>query len=172
MKARDIAIAGILIALQVLTLLLVFVLPTIKLALLFAACVYPGILLRLGVKKSVILTSFVACATLVFLIVQIPEIQFAYVAFFGWYGLVHENTRNISMAKQQLIRWGCFSVSVGFLYTVFTYIITFQLEYALWLIALLGAVSFIVMQVFYELIIKEFIKISKIKLIDGKIVFK
>ena len=64
MKSRDIAIAGIVTALQIITLLISYIIPTIKLALLFAASVYPGVLLRIGVKRRTVASSFLASAAL------------------------------------------------------------------------------------------------------------
>lgn len=171
MKAREIAIAGLLAALQVLTLLLAYVIPTIKLALLFAASVYPGVLLRIGVKKRAVFTSYISAAVLTVLLVQIPEIQAGFAVFFGWYGLLHESTKNIRPIKRQVLRWAGFLAAALAFYVAILYFVNIQFKYALWVMALLGAAAFVIMQFIYEFTVKEFIKASKISLSDGKITF-
>ena len=172
MKAREIAIAGLLIALQILTLLLAYVIPTIKLAVLFAASLYAGILLRIGIKKRVVLVSYLSSVILTIFLVQIPQIQVTFAAFFGWYGILHEATKSMRLLKQQAVRWAGFAASVAVLYFLITYIIHIELAYALWVMALLGAAAFAIMQLLYEFTVKEFIKISKIRFSEGKITFK
>ncbi len=172
MKARDIALASILIALQIITLLISYIMPTIKLALLFAASVYPGVLLRIGVKRRTIVASFFASAALVVFLVQVPEIQAGFIALFGWYALLHESTKHMHKISQQLIRWTGFMLAAGGMYLAFTYIVPIEIGYALWIVALAGVAAFALMQILYELVVCEVIKFTKIRLINGKIKFK
>jgi hypothetical protein len=172
MKARELAIAGLLVALQILTLLLAYVLPTIKLALLFAACLYSGVLLRIGIKYKVVLLAYVSSVVLTVFIIQIPQIQVTFAAFFGWYGILHEATKSKRRVKQQSLRWLGFATAAATLYVLITYVVHIELEYALWLMALLGAAAFIAMQLIYEFAVREFVKISKISYSDGRITFK
>ena len=172
MRARDIALASILTALQIITLLISYVIPTIKLALLFAAALYPGVLLRIGVKRRTVTASFFASAALTVLLVQVPEIQAGFIALFGWYALLHEGTKHMHAIRRQLIRWAGFISAAGLAFIAFTYIVPIEITYALWAAALAGAAAFIVMQILYEFTVREFIKLSKIRLIDGKIKFK
>jgi hypothetical protein len=172
MKARNAALAGILISLQVITLLISYIIPTIKLALLFAASIYPGVLLRIGISRRTIAVSYLASAALVIFLVQVPEMQAGYALLFGWYALLHESTRQMPFAKQQLIRWAGFILSAGLFYLAVTYILAIETGYALWIIALAGAAAYVMMQAVYELVVREVIKLTKIRLFNGKIKFK
>jgi hypothetical protein len=172
MKSRDIAIAGIVTALQIITLLISYIIPTIKLALLFAASVYPGVLLRIGVKRRTVASSFLASAALAVFLVQVPEIQAGFIALFGWYAILHEGTKHMHKIRQQLIRWAGFIAAAGLVYIAFTYIVPIEIGYALWIIALAGIAAFIAMQLLYEFTVRELIKVTKIRLYDGKIMFK
>ena len=172
MKARELATAGLLVALQVLTLLLAYVIPTIKLALLFAASVYTGVLLRISFKKQALLAAYIAAAVLAVLLIQIPEIQVGFAVFFGWYPLVHEVTKPLTPISRQAVRWAGFLLAAAAMYAAITFFIDIEFKYAMWIMALLGAAAFTAMQFLFELTVKEFIKITKICLNDGKITFK
>ncbi len=172
MKARAIALAGMITSLQILTLALAYIIPTINLALLFAAALYPGILLRIGFNKKAAFTSFITSAALIIFLIQIPEIQVAFISFFGWYGFLHESTKKIKKIKQQIIRWLCFLLSAVLMYIAVTYFVSIQINYALWIIILAGLVAFTAMQFLYEFTVKGIVKKGKIKFIDGKITFK
>ena len=172
MKTRDIAITGILIALQILTLLIVYLLPTIKLTLLVAVSLYSGILLRIGVKKKAVLVAYIAASILMILLIQVPQIQIAFIAFFGWYGLMHESTRNMPLLKKQLIRWAGFFVSMTVLYLIIRFVVPIELNYALWIIALAGTLAFLAFQFAFEIVVKEFIKMTHINFFNGKITFR
>jgi hypothetical protein len=172
MKARELAIAGLLAALQILTLLLAYVIPTIKIALLFAASAYPGVLLRIGVKKRAVLVSYLSAAVLTVFLIQIPEIQAGFAVFFGWYGLLHEATKPMKPAIKQAVRWAGFLAAAALMYASVLYFVDIEFKYALWAMALLGAAAFVIMQFIYEFTVREFIKISKIGYLDGKITFK
>lgn len=172
MKTRDIAIAGLLSALQVLTLFIVYLLPTVKITLLITVSVYSGILLRLGVKNRTILTAYITAAILTVLLIQVPQIQIAYIAFFGWYGLMHDATKNMPKLKKQLIRWGGFLIAMSALYLIIRFIVPIELNYALWIIAIAGIVAFIIFQIAYEIVVKEFIKMTHINYSNGKITFR
>lgn len=173
MKSREIAIAGLLIALQLTTLLLVFIIPTIKLSLLVAVSLYSGVLLRVGVNNKTILISYITTSILsVFMLISVPQILIAYIAFFGSYSLIHEISKNMPLVKKQLIRWGAFIVSMTIMYIIINFIVPIELNYALSLIAVIAVVAFIIYQLFYEFIIKEFIKMTKMKYIGGKITFR
>ena len=74
--------------------------------------------------------------------------------------------------RQQLIRWAGFTAAAGLVYIAFTYIVPIEIEYALWIIALAGIAAFIAMQLLYEFTVRELIKVTKIRLYDGKIMFK
>ncbi len=172
MKTRDITIAGILIALQVITLLLIYVIPTIKLALLFAVSLYSGILLRVGVKRITIFLSYIATAALILILINIVDITALFIVFFGWYSLLHEGTRKVSSIKKQIVRWVGFIASFAILYFAFTLLITFEIAYALWIYALAGVVAFIALQILYEMCVKEFIRMSGIRYEKGVIIFR
>ena len=172
MKPRTVATAGMLIALQVITLLIAYIVPTIKLALLFASSVYSGILIRIGFSKKAVTVSFFAASILTVFLIQIAEIQAAFIAFFGWYGLIHEATKNMGLIKKQAVRWLCFLASAALMYIGLTYIVPIQINYSIWIITLAFSAAFILMQFLYEFTVREFIIRTKIKLKDGKIVFK
>ncbi len=172
MKAHKLATAGLLTAIQIITLLIAYVVPTIKLALLFAVSLYPGILLHIGFDKKAVFASFAASAILLVFLIQIPELQGGFIAFFGWYALVHEGTKKMARIKKQLIRWALFAVSAGLMYLVVRFVFPLELKYELWIIAITGAVAFIAMQAIYELCVREIIRRTKIKSINGKITFK
>ncbi len=161
-----------LIALQVLTLLIIYVIPTIKLALLFAVSLYSGILLRIGIKKNTIIISYIASCALIIFLIRIVDVSILFIIFFGIYGLVHESTKHYSILKKQLVRWGCFFISAALLYFAVTYIISIEIVYALWIYALICIATFVAMQILYEICVRELIRITRIKYIDEKIVFK
>lgn len=172
MKSREIALSGIVISLQVITLLIIYVVPTIKLALLFASSLYLGVLLRLGVKKTTGILSFVVSSALILFLVHVVDITVMYIAFFGWYGIVHESTKHLKMSTKQIIRWVCFILSAALLYVGVTYFIKIDLKYALYLYAIFGVLAFAVMQVLYELCTRELIRLTGIRIVNGKITFK
>ncbi len=171
-STRSLAFAGIIIALQVITLLIIYVIPTIKFALLFAVSLYIGIIIRIGIKKKVAVISYIASSLLVLFLIRIADIIILYIAFFGWYGIVHESTKHFNFFKKQLIRWICFLISAILLYLAVTFIISFNIIYALWIYSLAGIAVFILLQILYELCIREIIKLTGIKIINDKLIFK
>lgn len=172
MKTREIALAGIIIALQVVTLLVIYIVPTIKLALLFASSVYLGVMLRIGTHKTTGIITYIASSVLILLLIHVVEIKALYIAFFGWYGIVHESTKHHKMLKKQIIRWISFILAGVLLYLAFTFFIKIELQYALYLYAIFAVIGFAVMQVIYELFIREIIRLTGLRIIDGKLVFK
>ena len=172
MKTRDITFASMLVALQVITLLIIYVIPTIKLALLFAVSLYSGILLRIGVKKTTIIISYIVSSALILFLIRIVDVTALYIVFFGWYGLVHQETIHIGSFKKQIIRWISFIAAAAVLYFAFTYLVSFEIAYALWIYALIGIGAFIIMQILYELCVKEVIILTGIKYTNDKIIFK
>jgi hypothetical protein len=172
MKTRDITLMGILIALQVVTLFIVYVIPTIKFALLFASSLYIGIMLRIGIKRITVLISYIASCLLIVFLIQITDITAFFIAFFGWYGILHEATGNLGKVKKQIYRWLGFLLSGALLYLAFTYLISIPIERSIFLYGIVAAVLFMAMQIFYELCITELVKITGIKIIDDKIIFK
>jgi hypothetical protein len=172
MKTREIALAGIIIALQVITLLIVYIFPTIKLALLFASSLYLGVILRLGIHKSIGIITYIASSALILLFVHVVEIKALYIAFFGWYGIIYESTNHLKTLPKQAFRWLSFILACAILYFAVTFLIKIDLQYALYLYAIFGVIGFVAMQVLYELCIKEIIRLTGIRIIEGKIVFK
>ncbi len=172
MKTKNIAISGLITALQVLTLSISYIIPTINLALLFAASLYPGILLRIGIGRKAVFVSVAASSVLTIFLIQIPVIQGGFIAFFGWYALIHQGTIKMGMAKKQLFRWAFFALSAGLMYLAVLFIFPVELKYALWIFVAAGIAAFVIMQALYEFTVRELIKKTKIKSIDGKITFK
>lgn len=101
MKAKDMALGGVLVALTIVTLYLTLVIPTNTIAIMTLASLYiPICLIRSNIKTSIFV--YVASTAISFFILPI-NYSLMYLLFFGIYGLVKHFIENINKMYLEII---------------------------------------------------------------------
>ncbi|WP_195987248.1 DUF2232 domain-containing protein [Clostridium sp. D53t1_180928_C8] len=101
MKAKDIALGGILVALTIIVLYATSILPISTLAILtVASALIPVCIIRSNVQTSIFV--YIASSLIAFLLVPI-NISFLYFIFFGAYGIVKYFVERIRKEKLEIV---------------------------------------------------------------------
>ncbi|MDY6013024.1 hypothetical protein [Clostridium sp.] len=157
LKAKDITLGGILIALTIITLYLNLIIPINTFAILtISSCYVPIAIIKDNIKLGVLV--YVASSIIGFLIIPL-NIMIPFVLYFGIFGLVKfyiEKLKNLPLEIILKLAFSNLMLFLGyFLFTSFVGPINFKLP--LWMLLILLQFVFIIFDYALTLIITSFI---------------
>lgn len=157
LKAKDITLGGILIALTIITLYLNLIIPINTFAILtISSCYVPIAIIKDNIKLGILV--YVASSIIGFLIIPL-NIMIPFVLYFGIFGLVKfyiEKLKNLPLEIILKLAFSNLMLFLGyFLFTSFVGPINFKLP--LWMLLILVQFVFIIFDYALTLIITSFI---------------
>ncbi len=157
LKAKDITLGGILIALTIITLYLNLIIPINTFAILtISSCYVPIAIIKDNIKLGILV--YVASSIIGFLIIPL-NIMIPFVLYFGIFGLVKfyiEKLKNLPLEIILKLAFSNLMLFLGyFLFTSFVGPINFKLP--LWMLLILLQFVFIIFDYALTLIITSFI---------------
>lgn len=157
LKAKDITLGGILIALTIITLYLNLIIPINTLAILtISACFVPIAIIRGNVKLGILV--YIASSIIGFLIIPLNT-MLPFILYFGIYGLIKffiEKLKNMTLEIILKLAFSNLMLFLGyFLFTSFIGPINFKLP--LWMLLILVQFVFLIFDYALTLIITSFL---------------
>lgn len=157
LKAKDITLGGILIALTIITLYLNLIIPINTFAILtISACYVPIAIIRGNIKLGILV--YIASSIIGFLIIPL-NIMIPFILYFGIFGLIKfyiEKLKNLTLEIILKLVFSNLMLFLGyFLFTSFVSPIDFKIP--LWILLILVQFAFIIFDYALTLIITSYI---------------
>ena len=162
-KSKQIALSGMIAALQIVLLLLGGVMWIFC----YASPMFCGliiIILNESAGKKYSLLAYVVCSIIAILFVPDKECALTYIFFFGYYPIIRDCFDKLPKALSVVLKFMLFNISIAAsqLLLVFAFRIPFDNSFGRWTIPML-VLSFNFVFVFYEKLLPRFAKLYHIK---------
>lgn len=157
LKAKDLALGGILTALTIVTLFISILIPINTFAILtISSCFVPIAIMRSNVKIGILV--YLASSIIGFFLVPL-DIMIPFILYFGIYGLVKfyiEKLRNMPLEIVLKLVFSNIMLFIG--YILFTkFISPINIDFPIWLLIILAQIAFIIFDYALTLIITFYI---------------
>ncbi|WP_024613808.1 membrane protein [Clostridium sp. Ade.TY] len=157
LKAKDLALGGILTALTIVTLFISILIPINTFAILtISSCFVPIAIMRSNVKIGILV--YLASSIIGFFLVPL-DIMIPFILYFGIYGLVKffiEKLRNMPLEIVLKLVFSNIMLFIG--YILFTkFVSPINIDFPIWLLIILAQIAFIIFDYALTLIITFYI---------------
>lgn len=157
LKAKDLALGGILTALTIVTLFISILIPINTFAILtISSCFVPIAIMRSNVKIGILV--YLASSIIGFFLVPL-DIMIPFILYFGIYGLVKfyiEKLRNMPLEIVLKLVFSNIMIFIG--YILFTkFVSPINIDFPIWLLIILAQIAFIIFDYALTLIITFYI---------------
>ncbi len=158
---KQLAVLSVSTAVQIVLLLISFILPTVKISLLFVVSIFNGLLCSAGYRKSYVFLSFTSVSVLSLIFISNYIIPVSYILFFGAYGIIHFLSISKKPFLKQILRFAYLTAGLGLLYLIFTTLLSdsiiLSVPYVYFVPAVI-VVGYLLFQFLFDMVIKEFYK--------------